>query len=88
MNEFKKYIAQNFRTPIASEFKGGKLIVSFIVAVDGSLTDFKCEKDLGFNTFNEAKRVLSNCPKWQPATQNGIPVRCLYTLPITLSSSN
>ncbi len=87
MKEFYNYILKNFRTPDNDNFKGGKILISFIVDVDGTLTDFKIIKDIGYGTAQEAIRVLNRSPKWQPATQNGVPVRSSYVLPITISPS-
>lgn len=85
LKEFYQFIAKNYRTPDVQGLKG-KVIVSFIVDVDGSLTNFMIEEDLGYGTGKEAIRVLKMSPKWIPGTQNGVPVRCLYSLPITISS--
>jgi Gram-negative bacterial TonB protein C-terminal len=84
---FYKYIANNYNLPSSNKFKGGRILVSFVVEKDGSLTDILVLKDAGFGTGEEAVRVLKACDKWTPAIQKGVPVRCSYTLPITLSSS-
>jgi len=57
-----------------------------VVDRDGSLTDIKV-KDIGFGTREEAIRLMKKCKKWIPAMQKGIPVRCSYTLPITLQGN-
>ena len=85
MTKFYEFIAKNYRIPEVSGISG-KVIVSFIVERDGTLTDIKVTKDIGFGTGNEAVRVLKKSPKWKPATQKGIPVRCSYNLPITIKS--
>ena len=83
---FYKYVSKNFRMPKAKDFKGGKVIVSFVVEVDGSLSSFVIDEDLGFGTGKEAIRVLKKSPKWTPATQNGVPVRATYSLPILITT--
>ena len=85
ITNFRKYIAKNFRIPEVEGLKG-KIIVSFIVEIDGSLSQIKVENDIGYGTADEIKRVLKECPKWKPGTQRGIPVRCLQSLPITISA--
>lgn len=87
VREFYKYIAKSFKTPSDKSFKGGKVFISFVIEIDGSLTDFKVLKSPGFGTGEEAQRVLENCEKWIPAEQNGEKVRCQYTLPITIASN-
>ena len=87
ITNFRKYIAKNFRVPEVEGLKG-KIIVSFIVEKDGSLSQIKVLNDIGYGTADEIKRVLKECPKWKPGTQRGIPVRCLKTLPITISATH
>jgi periplasmic protein TonB len=87
IQEFYNYITRNFHSPTSKQFKGGKLFVQFIIDKDGSVTDIKVLKDLGFGTKEEAVRILTDCIKWKPAWQNGEPVRCSYTLPINLPSN-
>ncbi|MDB5121121.1 MAG: Protein TonB [Sphingobacteriales bacterium] len=83
---FGKYIQKNFNySPMAREQGvSGKVIVSFVVEKDGSLTDIKVLRDLGLGTGQEAARVLKSSPKWKVGIQNGRPVRVAYTLPISL----
>ena len=85
LTKFYAYVASSFGQPEMTSFKGGRMIVSFVVEKDGSLTDIKIIKDIGFGTADEAIRVLKASPKWTPAQQNGKPVRCIYTLPIKIA---
>jgi hypothetical protein len=85
LTSFYKYFSANFRVPEVQGFKG-KLIVSFIIETDGSLSDIKVLKDLGYGTSEEAIRVLQSSPKWIPGKQNGKPVRVAYSLPINIHS--
>lgn len=86
MEKFYKFVGNNFQTPEEDGLKG-KVYVSFIVEKDGSLTDIKVLRDIGFGTGKEAIRVLNKCPKWTPAQKNGKPIRALYSLPITIQSA-
>jgi protein TonB len=81
---FYKFIGSNFRTPEVKGFKGGRLIVTFVIEKDGSIVDVKTIRDLGYGTTQEAIRVLQNSPKWKPGEFKGRIVRVMYTLPITL----
>ncbi|HCQ13054.1 energy transducer TonB [Flavobacterium sp.] len=85
LSNFYKFIAKNYREPDQPGLNG-KVIVSFVVEVDGSLSNFVIDKDLGFGTGKEAIRVLKKSPKWTPATQNGVPVRATYSLPILITT--
>ena len=82
-----KIIAKNFNKPTAKEFKGGEVQITFTVEIDGSLSDIRVYKDLGFGTGEEAVRVLSGIKNWIPAQKGGKKVRCDFGLPIRLSSN-
>jgi protein TonB len=86
MDKFYKYVGNNYRSPEEEGLKG-KVYVTFVVEKDGSLTDIKVIRDIGFGTGKEAIRVLKSCPKWTPGEQNGKKVRVLYSLPITIQSA-
>lgn len=86
MEKFYSYVGKNYRAPEEEGLKG-KVYVTFVVEKDGSLTDIKVLRDIGFGTGKEAIRVLSKCPKWNPGVQNGKPVRVLYSLPITIQTA-
>ena len=66
----------------------GKVYVTFVVEKDGSLTDIKVIRDIGFGTGKEAIRVLKSSPKWTPGEKNGKKVRVLYSIPITINASD
>lgn len=84
MTKFYAFVGNNFRTPEEDGIKSGKVYVNFVVEKDGSLTDIKVLRDIGFGTGAEAIRVLKKSPKWSPGVQNGKPVRVLYSLPISV----
>jgi len=85
INEFYKFVSKNFRTPEVDESMTAKIIVSFVVEKDGTISTIKVVKDPGFGIGAEAVRVLKSCTaKWTPGMQNGKPVRASYMLPITL----
>ena len=84
---FYKHISKNYITPGDKAFKGGKVLITFVIEKDGSMTEMKVIRDRGFGTGEEAIRVLKLCEKWTPAEQNGKKVRVLYSLPIALTSN-
>jgi len=88
IEEFYKLIGMNFKVPAeASKQKlVGKAIIEFMVERDGSLSEFKIVKDLGYGIGNEAIRTIKLSPKWIPGTIDGKPARVLYTLPITIQT--
>lgn len=86
IGKFYQYVGQNYRIPNELQKTGvnGTVIVSFVVEKDGSLTDIKVIRDLGYGTGEEAIRVLKKSKKWRPGIQKGKAVRVSYTLPIRL----
>lgn len=77
------FIKKNFVNP-EDEMVKGKVFVTFVVEKDGSLSDIKILRDIGYGTGKEAIRVLKKMPKWYPGEQNGRKVRCSYSIPISV----
>jgi protein TonB len=86
MDKFYSFIAKNYQTPEEEGLKG-KVYVTFVVEKDGSLTDIKVLRDIGYGTGKEAVRVLNKSPRWSPGEQNGKKVRCTFSLPISIQSA-
>lgn len=86
MDKFNAFVAKNYQAPEEEGLKG-KVYVTFVVEKDGSLTDIKVLRDIGYGTGKEAIRVLNKCPKWTPGEQNGKKVRCTFSLPISIQSA-
>ncbi len=84
---FSKFLASHIRYPkVAKENNTqGRVIVSFIVEKDGSLTNIKILRDIGGGAGPEAVRVLSESPAWNPGIQNGKKVRVSYTMPVNFT---
>jgi periplasmic protein TonB len=88
---FASYCKKNYRVDdIASKLDDGqtldgRVFIEFVVEKDGSLTDIKVTRDLGFGTGAEALRMLKNAPRWKPGIQNGKTIRVKYVLPMRVS---
>ena len=82
--EFSRYIARNVRYPRAAlENKViGRVILTFVIEKDGTLTDVKVLRGVGSGIDEEAVRVLRACPPWNPGIQKGKKVRVQYSVPI------
>ena len=65
----------------------GRVFVEFYIEKDGSVTDGKVLKGIGYGCDEEALRVVESMPKWQPGIQRGKAVRVRYTLPINFKLS-
>lgn len=60
----------------------GRVLVSFIVEKDGSVSNLQVVKGANPLLDAEALRVLSKMPEWSPGTQNDTLCRVQYTVPI------
>jgi hypothetical protein len=86
MEHFYNFIAKNYNTPKVEGLQG-KVFASFIIEKDGKITDIKVLRDVGYGTGSEAIRVLSKYENWLPGKQRGVPIRVMYSLPITIHSN-
>ena len=70
--------------PVEARKKGvqGRVIVSFVVEKDGTLSQAKVVRSIEANLDEESLRVVKSMPRWNPGRQNGKAVRVKYTVPI------
>ena len=82
-----KYLAANIKYPASAvkAKKQGRVIVTFIVQKDGSITHAKIARSINPELDAEALRVVKGMPKWTPGTQLGKPVSVKYVLPVKFS---
>ncbi len=80
----KRFLTENIQYPeIAMELGDqGKVYVKFVVNKDGSIQDVEILRGVSKEIDREAKRVVREMPKWQPAEQQGEPVRAYCRIPI------
>ena len=64
----------------------GRVVVSFFVEPDGSLSDIELVRKVAPELDEEVLRVVKAMPKWIPASQNNKPIRAKFTMPITFRS--
>ena len=85
MGALMQYLSSHIKYPAIAEENGiqGRVICTFVVERDGSITDVKIAKSVDPSLDKEAMRVVSSMPKWIPGKQNGSAVRVKYTLPVT-----
>lgn len=87
INKFAEYLKKSVKYPQEARKNKtqGKVLVSFVVDTDGSLTNAAIVKGLGNGLDEEALRVISNCPSWHPGYRNNAPVRVQYNMNINFS---
>ena len=80
-----QYLSSNIKYPVVAEENGvqGRVVCTFVVERDGSITDVRVVKSVDPSLDKEAVRVVKSMPKWIPGKQNGSAVRVKYTVPVT-----
>ncbi|MDR0793405.1 MAG: energy transducer TonB [Chitinophagaceae bacterium] len=74
-----RYLRRNLQTdvPVKNGAKAGRytVVVSFLVDENGNISSVRAETDPGYGTAAEAMRAIKSSGKWEPALQNGHPVK-------------
>ena len=82
-----KYLAANIKYPASAvkAKKQGRVIVTFVIQKDGSVTNARIAKSVDPELDAEALRIVKAMPNWTPGTQDGKPVNVRYTIPVVFS---
>ena len=86
-NKFYEYIAQNLKYPrkaLKAQVEG-KVIIRFVVAKDGDISEIEVLKGIGYDCDEEAIRVLESSPNWIPGKHQGKNVNVRVMVPLTFS---
>ena len=76
-----EWLSKNIKYPVVAEENGvqGRVIVTFVVERNGSITDVQVVKSVDPSLDKEAVRVVKAMPHWIPGKQNGVK----FTVPVT-----
>lgn len=82
--QFMKWLTRNLRYPPQAQQQKiqGKVVVSFIVNKDGSISSPTVVKSVDPMLDNEAMRVVKMMPRWKPGLEKGKPCRTMFAIPI------
>ena len=85
-----EFLSRTIRYPAAAEENGiqGRVVVQFVVEKDGSISNVNVVRSVDLSLDKEAIRVVKAMPRWIPGKQNGSPVRCKFTLPVSFKLQN
>ena len=85
MPAMMQYLSSNIRYPEDAKEAGaqGRVIVSFSVEKDGSISNAKVTKPTYSSLDEEALRLVSAMPNFIPGKQNGEAVRVKYSFPVS-----
>ena len=80
-----EFLNNNVHYPAEAEKAGiqGRVIATFVVEKDGSISNAKVVKSVDPLLDAEALRVIGAMPNWKPGMQNGKIVRVKYTVPLS-----
>jgi TonB family protein len=87
MESFGKYLSMNIKYPAADRNAGiqGRVIISFFVEPDGTLSEIKSLREPSQSLADEAIRVIRQSPKWKPGSKDGKPVRVAFVTPVSFT---
>ena len=78
------WLAENIHCPSTCKSISGRVLLSFIVETDGTLSNIQIVRNLDTEFDEECIRVVKAMPKWIPGKQYGQAVRVKYNLPLTI----
>jgi periplasmic protein TonB len=80
----RNWINSHIKYPFLAEQNNveGKVYVQFVVDKDGNVCCAKIVRSCDPSLEQEALRVVSSLPRWNPGRQRGDPVKVAYTVPI------
>lgn len=82
-----QFLSDNIKYPKEAEKNSiqGRVLVGFIVDVDGAISESRIEHSSHTLLDREALRVIRQMPAWNPAKEkaSGKPVKVRYHLPVT-----
>ena len=83
-NEFSKWVSEQMQYPQEAIDQNiqGRVVLQFTVNKEGQVEDVQVVRGVNEALDNEAVRVVTASPKWEPGTQNGNPVNVRYTFPV------
>lgn len=88
INSFYRSVSQNMIIPVEARNKVfGKIYISFVVDLEGNLVEPKILRGIGHGLDLNAITALAAAGKWIPGQERGIPVRTIYSIPITIAKN-
>ena len=82
--QFMKWLTRNLRYPPQAQQQKiqGKVVISFIVNKDGSISAPTIVKSVDPVLDSDAMRVVRMMPRWKPGMEKGKPCRTMFAIPI------
>jgi Ca-activated chloride channel family protein len=84
LQEFSNYISKNIIIPADMKGVNQKVMVEFIVDLDGSVKEIRILTNVDKKIRDEIIRVLKTCKRWTPGMQRGNAVKVKMIVPVVL----
>ncbi|MBD3637792.1 MAG: energy transducer TonB [Crocinitomicaceae bacterium] len=80
----QEYLWKNMNYPLGAQYRKveGTVYVSFTISKTGDIMNTIVVKSVDRELDKEAKRVVSEMPKWEPGKRDGKPIDLRYTIPV------
>jgi protein TonB len=87
IEKFREWVQKRTNYPQTAQDNGiqGKVIITFVVEKDGSVSNVKVMKGVDKILDDEAVKAIESSPKWSPGLQRGKPVRVRFLFPLVFS---
>jgi len=87
--KFREWVSRRTIYPQEAQDKGvhGKVILTFIVECDGSVSNVKVVHGVDSLLDAEAVKAIEASPKWSPGLQRGKPVRVRFAIPLIFNNN-
>ena len=85
--DFTKWVFSQITYPAIAKKNGvqGRVVLKFMIDTTGTVKNVRVIRGVDSSLDNEAKRVVSMSPKWEPGKIDGKPVNVTYTFPVVFS---
>ena len=89
IKELSTYINKNLKYPVICDYDvQGRVIVGFIVEIDGTISNTRILKSVDKLLDDEALRLVQNMSCWKPGECNNYKVPVFYMVPISFHLGN
>jgi periplasmic protein TonB len=87
IEKFRDWVQKRTIYPQIAQDNGiqGKVILTFIVERDGSVSNVRVIKSVDKLLDDEAVKAIESSPKWSPGLQRGRPVRVRFNIPLVFA---
>ena len=90
MEELVMFVCMNIEYPEQAQKANieGKVFVRFSVEKDGSVSNIRILRDIGYGCGDAVVKMLKSMPRWKPAKVDGKNVREEFSLPVNFILSD